>query len=102
MYVPAGWWHAVLNLDTTIAVTQNFAEPRNFDNVWAAMAKGRGDLIPELYKQLCKDRPELAARADAMGGVAAVQEQLEIPDLFLSLLEVHPGQLDSDDESDDE
>mmetsp|Transcript_41597 Transcript_41597/g.99721 ORF Transcript_41597/g.99721 Transcript_41597/m.99721 type:complete len:532 (+) Transcript_41597:141-1736(+) len=66
VYVPHGWWHAVLNLTDTVAVTQNFCSPRNFDAVWLKTRSGRKRMA---WKWLCaleKDYPELAARARAM------------------------------------
>eukprot|EP00658_Telonema_sp_P-2_P013703 TRINITY_DN15191_c0_g1_i1.p1 TRINITY_DN15191_c0_g1~~TRINITY_DN15191_c0_g1_i1.p1 ORF type:complete len:747 (+),score=168.71 TRINITY_DN15191_c0_g1_i1:148-2241(+) len=72
MYVPAGWWHAVLNLDTTIAVTHNLAEPVNFDKIWMVCARKRTDMVPEWMGTLRAHRPELAERAEELGGLAAV------------------------------
>ena len=34
MFIPGGWWHAVINLDDTMAVTQNVMTHINFDKVW--------------------------------------------------------------------
>lgn len=41
MYVPGGWWHTVLNLDLTVAVTHNYCSSATFPAIWAHSRRGR-------------------------------------------------------------
>ena len=62
MYVPDGWWHAVLNLDHTVAVTQNVVGSSRFDKVWRMTRRGR----PKMSAQwLAKLREAPGPRLDA-------------------------------------
>lgn len=40
MFVPGGWWHAVLNIEPSVAVTQNFVSPANLSRVMRCMVRG--------------------------------------------------------------
>jgi len=63
VFVPNGWWHAVLNLTDTVGVTQNFCSPRNFEKVWIKTRVGRKRMAWKWLCQLDERYPELAERA---------------------------------------
>lgn len=52
IYVPGGWWHCVLNLDDTMAVTQNFSDSSNFEKVWLRTRAQRKRLALKWLKAL--------------------------------------------------
>lgn len=73
VFVPHGWWHAVLNLDLTIAVTHNYVSSTNFAAAWQRARKGRPKMSAKLLAALQQKRPDLAAKVDAAvaaGGAA--------------------------------
>jgi hypothetical protein len=63
VFIPNGWWHAVLNLTHTVAVTQNFCSAANFDSVWLKTRADRKNMAAKWLVQLEKTFPHLAKRA---------------------------------------
>ena len=63
IFVPGNWWHGVLNLDLTIAITQNFANDGNFDKVWFRTRKGRKKLSVRFLAKLKARYPKMYQRA---------------------------------------
>ena len=63
VFIPHGWWHAVLNVTHTVGITQNFCSRRNFDEVWAQTRSGRKKMACSWLRRLSDQYPDLAQRA---------------------------------------
>lgn len=64
--MPGGWWHAVVNLDNTMALTQNFLSTNNFEKVWQSLRKERKRLSCKILNKFKTKKPELYKKAIEM------------------------------------
>ena len=80
MYVPAGVWHAVLNLTDTVAITHNYTGPTEFDRSWRAVSAERPGLAREWLRALRMREPALAQRALRRSPGSGSVEALASPD----------------------
>jgi hypothetical protein len=59
IYVPHGWWHAVLNLDFTVAVTANPLPPASLHSAWGKLRESlTKDTARRFAKQCAEKWPE--------------------------------------------
>ena len=58
IWVPSGWWHCVINVKDSVAVTQNLCNSRNWAAVWPEVLRDR-PMANELREKLFPLRPEL-------------------------------------------
>jgi histone arginine demethylase JMJD6 len=62
IFVPGGWWHAVLNITDTLAITQNYMNAVNFDLVWGSLRIERKMLAEFFVRTMKKKSPSLYSR----------------------------------------
>ena len=73
VYVPAGWPHAVLNLEFSVAVTHNYAtEYPSMERLWKAVTAAEPDMAVRLQRALSRHRPDLLLAANGT-------QQLQLP-----------------------
>lgn len=63
VFLPGNWWHSVVNIDDTIAVTQNYCGRHNFAEVWRSAREERPCWSHKWLRSMDKSMPELAAEA---------------------------------------
>ena len=95
MFVPGGWWHAVLNLDDTIAVTQNFVSNQNFPMVWKVFRQESPGLSMRLLKKLPENLRQIALELNKQDNYEMLMEK------EMKTLEDEQNVEEIDDELDD-
>jgi hypothetical protein len=79
LYVPSGWWHLVVNLEESVALTQNFVSPAELGTVLDFM-KNKSDQLSGFKKSRRDDRGVNAPdRSDSAVSLAPGRQAASVP-----------------------
>lgn len=53
MHVPRNWWHAVWNVEDSVAVTHNYIARASFEETWAEALAAAAEAGEEAVEQFC-------------------------------------------------
>ena len=70
VFTPAGWPHVVLNLETSVAITHNYATEHGMGGIhalWEEVSQGEPEFAKEWLTALRVGRPDLARLIDDNG-----------------------------------
>jgi hypothetical protein len=73
VFIPSGWWHSVINLEESIAVTQNFVSRRNLKKVYRFLKSKPSQELFNIFVENLR-RHELSVLADVEAEIAAEEE----------------------------
>jgi len=95
VFVPPGWWHAVLNLDDTASVTHNYLSRYSMRPhlVWPELCTHQPEFAPRFYRQLRRFEPDIARQLFKIHmklrtGGEPMREKLGIPSCCWKMVEV--------------
>jgi histone arginine demethylase JMJD6 len=59
VFIPGGWWHVVVNLDDTMAITQNYCNTTTFEKIWLRVREERKRMAVRFLNKIQKHQPDL-------------------------------------------
>ena len=73
LFVPPGWWQTAVNLEPTVAYTENFATAANAEAVAAKLERLGDTFIPDLYARIEAAQSSDPAELERMGAPSESQ-----------------------------